>query len=285
MSEPSAAMSNERGPRAPFVWAGHASGRGGWQIRQVVCAVRFRLAAAMWRALLRIAPEEQVGERVPPWTALFRPGPCAAFCLLLWNDHVGKGSAWLPTWVAGKLSDFAGVAFFPLLLVTILNSMLYLAGRRYQRVAPYGAMHLWHLQLSCLSTGIAFGAIQLFPAVADLYRQLCIALVPWNDGRVVRVVSDPTDLWALWALLLSYRWGRQAIAQLPPGRLDLACRKARGFESCAQRLDVVRKALSDVQQCQPKRAQAPMERLLWACANRASVSERSIHLHQVRQQR
>lgn len=284
MTKTSAVVLQRRGLRAPFLWT-----------KQVAafcsrCWFRFlhsglcALLALPQRLCMRIAPEEQVGERLPPWTALFRLGPCLSWWVLVWNDHWGKGSSWLPAFIAGKLSDFAGLAFFPLLLVTLGNSTMFVISRRLPRFAPLGSLHLFHLQLSCLLTGLLFSAVQLSPVAADLYRQACIALFPWEDGRMVQVVSDPTDLWALCALFGAYRWGQGALAQLPPGRLHLACMQAARFDLPEQRLGAIKKALADVQRSQPPGARKPMQRLILACAEKATESELRVHLQGVRKE-
>ena len=273
---------NERGLQAPFVCPARATGA--WWRRNIrFLHLGFRgLERLLAQLLLRVSPEEDIGERVPPWTALFRTGPCLAWCLLVWNDHYGKGSTWLPPFVAGKLSDFAGLAFFPLLLVALGNSMMCVLGRVSPRLAPLGALHLWQLQLSCLMTGVVFSAIQLFPPVAELYRQICIVAVPWDDGRLVRVVSDPSDLLALCAVALAYRWGQGAIAQIPPGRLHYAQCTAQKYDSALKRALAMEKALFDVQCSQPANLRGQMRGFIWACAVRAPASELRCRLHQVR---
>ena len=46
------------------------------------------------------------------------PRTVGAILVLLINDHLLKGAA--PGWVTGKLSDFAGLVFFPLLGVFLV---------------------------------------------------------------------------------------------------------------------------------------------------------------------
>jgi len=47
---------------------------------------------------------------------LAHPLPLLAVVVLCLNDHFLKGSGLLPGWLTGKLSDFAGLFFFPILL-------------------------------------------------------------------------------------------------------------------------------------------------------------------------
>ncbi len=82
------------------------------------------------------------------------------------NDHVGK-AAW-PGFVTGKVSDFAGLFFFPFLLTTLLGRL---------RVLPWAA----------LATAVVFTAVKLLGV----------------SNRLCHVVADPTDLVALVSPLLA----------------------------------------------------------------------------------
>lgn len=147
--------------------------------------------------------------RPVPGEALLHPVALMALGLLIVNDHVLKYS-W-PGPVTGKLSDFAGLVVFPLLL----HGLWQLAterrppksGDRRERadaIASYGAVML---------TGLGFAAVKLGTPLTDLYRTL-IGFLQWGPGaaaslvsgdatppmRPVAVVTDPTDLIALGAL-------------------------------------------------------------------------------------
>lgn len=113
-----------------------------------------------------------------------RPWPLASLLLLVVNDHVLKGAGALPGWLTGKLSDFSGLFFFPVLLA-------YLGGRlstRRQRVA----------QISVFCTGLLFALLKLSPGAAAMASRL------WGV-----VVCDPSDLLALPALLAAYLYLRR----------------------------------------------------------------------------
>ncbi len=122
---------------------------------------------------------------------LLHPVALAAVGLLVVNDHVLKG-AWGGL-VTGKLSDFAGLVFFPL----FLQALVEIVGPRDDRRVLLGAV---------AATIVVFGAVQLLPAAADAYRWGLGAL-QWPvhallDGlsaplRPVAVTPDPTDLVAL----------------------------------------------------------------------------------------
>ena len=103
---------------------------------------------------------------------LAHPLPLASIALLLVNDHVLKRAC--PSWLTGKLSDFAGLFFFPILLVAIAE-LGPAARRRRSLVAA----------IACVATAIVFAAIKAVPA--------CNALA----NRVGTFVLDPTDLVAL----------------------------------------------------------------------------------------
>ncbi len=57
---------------------------------------------------------------------LKHPATVASIALLVVNDHILKSLA--PSWVTGKLSDFAGLFFFPFLLAAALSPITRRAG-------------------------------------------------------------------------------------------------------------------------------------------------------------
>jgi hypothetical protein len=107
------------------------------------------------------------------------------------NDHLLKQSV-LAGAVTGKLSDFAGLFFFPFLLLDLLS----LLRRNWQDSIAV-----------CLGaaafTGFAFVALKCSPAALELYRGLYGLL----DLRV-SVVRDLTDLSALIMLPLAVSFHR-----------------------------------------------------------------------------
>lgn len=118
-----------------------------------------------------------------PERALVHPVWWGALALLAFNDHVLKGSPLLPEAVTGKLSDLAGLVVAPLLFATLIRAR----SRR--------AMLACHV-----AVGAVFGAIQVFTVAADAWSALMgLVGAPWV------IVSDPTDLLALPALLVSWR--------------------------------------------------------------------------------
>jgi hypothetical protein len=155
--------------------------------------------------------------RATPFTlladALLHPLVLAAIALLVANDHLLKQR--YPGWWTGKLSDFAGLLFFPLLLAGAIE---WLAGSRPTaapdpRADDSGSRRLL---LGCaVATAIVFAAIKLWDPAGELYRaglailrwpvRAAIALATGADlpalGRAA-LVRDPTDLIALPALLV-----------------------------------------------------------------------------------
>ncbi len=120
--------------------------------------------------------------------------------LLIVNDHWLK--ALFPGFVTGKLSDFAGLAFFPLLVRAVWALP---TGRAGPRVLP----------VACLLTALGFAAVKTLPPFHDAYevglgwlqfpfRALFGATTPART----HLVMDPTDLVALPAVALAWWWGR-----------------------------------------------------------------------------
>lgn len=129
---------------------------------------------------------------------LAHPVMVLAIALLIVNDHVLKAA--MPGLVTGKLSDVAGMMFFPVLLAAAAEQV----GIRRGTVA---------VLVAAIATGTVFAAIKLSPTAADLYR-IGVAAMQWPYHALVaalagdalpalgraRLVVDPTDLVALLAL-------------------------------------------------------------------------------------
>ena len=152
-------------------------------------------------------PSIVVGENLLHRAAL------VAVTILLANDHLLKGVG--PGWLTGKLSDVAGLVFFPLLLQAFAE--LATAGllRRWPRTRAR-----WLLPVCCALTALLFALIKLWPPAASFYCHVAGALqwpfrslFPWLTGgdlgpvKPVALVMDPTDLLALPAVLVAWRQG------------------------------------------------------------------------------
>jgi len=124
---------------------------------------------------------------------LGHPASLLSIGLLLLNDHVLKVVG--PSWLTGKLSDFAGLFFFPFVLAVLLSLLLdplRVPPRRIARVA-FGLTAAW------------FALIKTAPPLNALTTNLASRLV----GSAAQIVLDPTDLIALVALWPAWRmWAR-----------------------------------------------------------------------------
>ncbi len=127
-----------------------------------------------------------------PHCALLHPLWWLSLVLLTLNDHYLKFAGLLPTWLTGKLSDFAGLLVAPLLLVALL-------GLR-STAARLGAFAL---------VAALFSALQLSPALANGLTQ---AAGHW--GLHLAIWPDPTDLIALPILGLAWHLSRRSPDQL-----------------------------------------------------------------------
>lgn len=147
-----------------------------------------------------------------PGDGLLRPIPLVALIVLALNDHVLK-TAW-PGVVTGKLSDIAGLAFFPLLLQALWEQGLVVASR------PWGPSRR-ALVVATLATMFVFALAKTWAPANELVRDAAgglswpfrAAWACWHGvalpraGRPV-LVRDPTDLLTLPALLLAW-WSRR----------------------------------------------------------------------------
>ena len=134
-----------------------------------------------------------------PGAVLLHPVVLVAVALLALNDHVLK-AAW-PGPLTGKLSDLAGLAFFPLVPVAVLE---WVRGRPAGRGVVLGAV---------AATGVGVVAVKTQPAAEALYEQ-GLGLLQWPARALVPLVAgadvppvvavalarDVTDLAALPAL-------------------------------------------------------------------------------------
>lgn len=164
--------------------------------------------------------------------ALAHPITLGAIALLLLNDHVLKQAT--PSILTGKLSDFAGLFFFPFLLVAIVGAT------PLRRKADA-------LAAACfVATALAFGAIKLSPQANALAMEALEAVL----GLPVRIVRDPTDLialvalwpaWRLWRSVNQRRTTTSARSYLALGLASLAALAT----TCAPQMPVSRLVVSE----------------------------------------
>ncbi len=145
--------------------------------------------------------------------ALLHPVSVGALSVLVLNDHWWK-AAW-PGVVTGKLSDFAGLIFFPLFLLGVWEIA--------QKLRSKEARDSGRILLSaCIATGIAFALIQVWSPASEAYR-IGLGAVQWGFfalgdlavgdtipplGRI-GLTPDPSDLVALVSLPIAWTIGRR----------------------------------------------------------------------------
>ncbi|WP_245682368.1 hypothetical protein [Archangium gephyra] len=137
--------------------------------------------------------------------ALFtRVPPVAAMVLVALNDHVLKGAGLLPGWLTGKLSDFAGLYFAPLLVAELWMLV---------RPSPVARVAVHRVVWAALGFGVLFSAIKTFPPADRLYEAVLTAVLPRPASNTV----DPTDLLALVMLGVAVWDARRLMQRGRPG--------------------------------------------------------------------
>lgn len=186
-----------------------------------------------------LAGTDGPGRSALPLGEFLHPAPLAALAVLAVNDHVLKGSGWLPGWLTGKLSDFAGLLFFPL-LVTAAGDTVAWAAARVTRLRLDFSLRRWKLALAIVVTGAAFAGLELSDAWGRFYVDTLGRL-----GFPSQTTRDPTDLAALVMLWPAWRRGVAEIRRVPLGRFEVVAR-ARVTD-----IDAVRAAFDDVRALHP----------------------------------
>jgi len=143
-----------------------------------------------------------------PAGEFLHPLPLLALGLLAVNDHVLKYWLVVPRWLTGKLSDFAGLFYFPLLLTACWGCLRWIAAGQSRGTTSLPLRPL-ELGLAVGGTAVGYGLLKTSPAVAAV---VCGA-VRWVSGRPLSPVVDPTDLAALVMLPLAWLHGRRYFAR------------------------------------------------------------------------
>ena len=112
---------------------------------------------------------------------LQHPTTLISIALLILNDHVLKTS--IPSWFTGKLSDFAGLFFFPFIIATGLSILF----------AKYDLKRhtIGHLSFGVVAIG--FFLIKTIPSVNNVTAKIASFVI----GGTPQIIIDPTDLIAL----------------------------------------------------------------------------------------
>ncbi len=134
-----------------------------------------------------------------PGSILVHPIALGAMAVTWCNDHYCKPLR--PGWFTGKLSDFAGLTFFPFWAAGCVELLLLLFGRRWLARTPF-------MVAVVVTTAIGFAAIKTRPGASQAYEQFIADVRSvWlrTSAHRIRVSNtvDPTDLIALPALGLA----------------------------------------------------------------------------------
>ena len=138
------------------------------------------------------------------------------------NDHVLKGAGLVPGWVTGKLSDLAGLFFFPLLLTALWDTASFALVRTTRARIDF-SLRRAKLALAMAVTLALFVPLKLPGQLSATWIEVYTATL----GRVgfpSRVWQDPTDLFALIMLWPAWRLGLAEIRRVPLGRLEVIAR-------------------------------------------------------------
>jgi hypothetical protein len=121
------------------------------------------------------------------------PATWLSIALLLVNDHILK--VLYPSWITGKLSDFAGLFFFPFIVAAGLGFLL----------SKYKVPSIRVGQIAFGLVGIWFILLKTLPAMNFLTTDLTSLLL----GIPTKFVMDPSDLAALFAMFPAWIIWRQ----------------------------------------------------------------------------
>lgn len=135
------------------------------------------------------------------------PVALVAITVLIVNDHVLKAA--FASWWTGKLSDVAGLVFFPLFLLGLFS-----LGRT--TIRP------WMSIAACASTAMVFTLVKVWPPANEVYR-VGLGTLQWPvrslwmlaHGHALPAIAkvglamDASDLIALPAVLVAYAVGRR----------------------------------------------------------------------------
>jgi len=139
---------------------------------------------------------------------LIHPASVIALVTLIVNDHVLKAS--LPGVLTGKLSDFAGLLMFPLLLQAGYEIVTHMLG-------SFDRPSKTVLATSVVVTGLVFSLVQFDAGFADAYRVLMghaqapLSIVGLQEPNRVALTQDAMDLVALPSLIIAWFVGFRRI--------------------------------------------------------------------------
>lgn len=142
-----------------------------------------------------------------PGDLLLHPVAIMALVLVIFNDRVLKVD--YPSELSGKLSDFAGLVYFPLFAVAAVEALRWLVRRNRWELTSRAVVNV------AVVTGLIFVAIKVWYPAGEAYRSVMGAVMyPISlAGNLVRgdgvpelarvaLVADRFDLLAIPVLLL-----------------------------------------------------------------------------------
>ncbi len=142
---------------------------------------------------------------------LLHPVALTAVAVMIVNDHFAKEH--FPGVITGKVSDFAGLVYFPLFLASLID-----AGSRAMRGRV--ALNRGTLLFTIAVTGMAFALAKTTTPCAEAFRKIW-RFLNWPlhalmaGHRIpnchVHFVADATDLIAMPMLLAAYIIGSRTI--------------------------------------------------------------------------
>ncbi len=154
------------------------------------------------------ASSRPASHEAAPAEGILHPIAIAALLVMGVNDHCAKAA--YPGFVTGKLSDFAGVCFFPFLLVALAELAGFEGRARLSRIAGIATASVFLLVETSPLAGAAYawglGALQ-WPVWASFAALRGEAAPLW--GAVPHVV-DAADLIALPMAGVAWGVGRRA---------------------------------------------------------------------------
>jgi hypothetical protein len=163
-----------------------------------------------------LAGTDGPGKRALPLGEFLHPVPLVALVILAVNDHYLKGARILPIWLTGKLSDFGGLLFFPLLLTALGDTALCLVSRVTGWKVDY-SLARWKVVAACVATAAVSAPLELSEAYGRFYTETLGKI-----GFPSATYADLTDLFALTMLPVAGWLGWNEIRRVPLGRVHVA---------------------------------------------------------------
>lgn len=198
---------------------------------------------------------ERVSETGLPVEEFVHPWPLLALALLGVNDHLLKGSGLVPGWLTGKLSDLAGLFFFPLFLTSAVGTLGLVVHRATRGRWPDYSLSSGKLLVAIGVTAVLFVPLKLSVAWGTLYIEALRTTDVLGWFGHFQVTKDPTDLVAIVMFPLAFLHGRRFVRRVPLGRLRVLEGRCRPLAGAARQAAVTA-GLADVRRLAGPAAQA-----------------------------